>query len=292
MSKYMANLFPQTVFILLFLTLSVAPVTGHAQTGCGEAMQSTLIAGQHIPVGMVTIENDEQYLYVSYQTDSDWLIRETHLDVATQPSDLKQTPKGNAVPGRFIYQSEHDPAVTTVIHTIDLSAWPTDSPLYIAAHSVVVSTSGGGSETAWGEGMDFPGANWAMYMSYSLNPCEPPLDPGVINMESAAIQVEENAVLVTLKLVRSNSSDGQVTVTLDASDITATLFYDYEVYTYTVTFEDGETEKTFDVFILDDFEEEIDEQFTVQITDVTGAEVGSNTTTTITIIDNDEGVLY
>jgi hypothetical protein len=285
----MANPFPKAVFILLFLALSVASVASHAQTDCGEAMQSTLIAGQHIPVGMVTIENDEQYLYVTYQTDADWLISETHLDVATQPGYLKQTPKGNAVPGRFIYQSEHDPAVTTVIHTIDLSVWPTDSPLYIAAHSVVVSTSGGGSETAWGEGVDFPGANWAMYMSYSVNPCEPPQEPGVIDMESTAIQVHESAVLVTLKLVRSNGSDGQVTVTLGANDITATLFYDYEVYNYVVIFEDGETEKTIDVFILDDFEIETDEQFTVQITDVTGAEMGSNTATTITIIDDDKG---
>jgi hypothetical protein len=291
MNKRVANTLPRVLFVLILLLVFLVPITGWSQTACGEATVSALIAGQNTTVGTVTIENDEQFLYVTYQTDGNWLITETHLDVAMRPEDLGQTPKGNAVPGRFTYQSVHEPPVATVVHAIDLSVWPANSQLYVAAHSVVVSANS--SETAWGEGIDFPGANWAMYIPYLLKSCEPPpLNPGIIDMESSAIEVEESVVSLTLKLIRSSGSDGQVTVTLDSSDITAALFYDYELATYVVTFEDGETEKTFDIYIMDDLEEEIDEQFTVQIVSVTGAEMGSNTTTTVTIIDDDEGGNY
>ena len=274
------------IFMLILLGFGLTPVAGLAQTPCGEIMETTLLAGQHIPVGSVIISNDEDNLYVTYQTDGDWLITETHLDVATRPEDLKQTSKGNAIPGQFAYHSEHNPGVTTVTHTIDLAAWPAGSPLYIAAHSVVVSASG--SETAWAEGLDFPGKNWAMYVSYLLKSCEPPpLEPGVIDMQSATIEVWEDAVSITLHLIRSNGSDGQATVTLESHDITATAGDDYAAVTNVVTFEDGETEKTVEVYILDDTQEEDDEQFSVQISNVTGAELGTNTSTICTIIDND-----
>lgn len=289
MSKCMTNSLKQVVLMLILLAIGLAPAAGQAQTFCGEMTETALIAGQHIPVGFVSIENDEQYLYVTYQTDGDWLMTETHLDVATRPEDLKQTSKGNAIPGRFAHQSEHDPGVATVTHTIDLTAWPSGSQLYFAAHSVVVSASG--SETAWGEGVDFPGNNWAMYIPYQLQSCEPPpLEPGVIDLASSTIEVLENAVSITLQLIRTNGSDGQATVTLESNDISATSGDDYEAVTNVVTFGDGETVKSVEVFILDDTQKEFDEQFTVQISNVTGAEMGVDTSTIITIIDNDHAL--
>lgn len=289
MTKCMTKSLRPVVSMLVLLAIGLAAVAGQAQAACGDITETELIAGQNIPVGFVTIENDEQYIYVTYQTDGNWLITETHLDVATRPEDLKQTPKGNAIPGRFAYQSEHDPGVETVTYTIDGTAWPAGSQLYFAAHSVVVSSSG--SETAWGEGIDFPGKNWAMYLPYLLQTCEPPpLEPGVIDMASATIDVQENAVSITLRLIRTDGSDGQVTVTLASTDITATGGDDYETVATVVTFEDGETEKTIEVFILDDAQEENDEQFSVHITDVTGAEMGTNTSTIFTIIDDDHGI--
>ena len=275
------------ILILILLSVVLAPVAGRAQNNCGEIMETALIAGQNIPVGSVTIENDEHNLYVTYQTDGNWLITETHLDVALQPEDLKQTSKGNAVPGRFGYQSEHDPAVTTVTHTIDLTSWPPDSNIYVAAHCVVVSASG--SETAWGEGLDFPGNNWAMYIAYALQSCElPPPDPGIIELPQSEIEVQEDAVKITLQLIRTSGSDGQATVTLQSSDITATAGDDYEAVNNVVIFEDGETEKSVEVYILDDLQDEMDELFTVQISSVTGAQMGPNNTTICTIIDDDD----
>lgn len=286
MTKCATYYFRPVVLMSILLAIGLTPITGQAQTTCGEKMETALIAGQNIPVGSVITENDEQNLYVTYQTDGNWLITETHVDVATQPEDLKQTSKGNAVPGRFAFKSQHDPGVAAVTHTIDLAAWPSGSQLFIAAHSVVVSASG--SETAWAEGMDFPGNNWAMYVSYELQTCEPPpLEPGVIDLLPPTVEVQEDAISVTLHLTRTLGSDGQATVTLESDDITATGGDDYETVTDTVTFEDGETEKTVQVYILDDTQDEDDELFTVQISNVTGAAPGLNTSTVCTIIDND-----
>jgi hypothetical protein len=274
---------------LIVMAIGLTLIGEQAQAACGQSMETTLIAGQNIPVGSVTIENDEQYLYVTYQTDGDWLITETHLDVATHPEDLKQTPKGNAIPGRFAYKTDHSPGVSTVIHAIDLSAWPSASQLYVAAHSVVVSASG--SETAWAEGLDFPGSDWAMYVAYEVQSCDPaPIDPGVIDLLPTAVDVPEHDVFVTLMLIRTDGSDGEATVTLVTNDITATMGDDYEAVTATVTFADGETEKFIDIYILEDSLTESDEQFTVQISGVTGATMGTNTLTTCTIIDNDQAL--
>ena len=55
-------------------------------------------------------------------------------------------------------------------------------------------------------------------------------------------------------------------------------------------FDDGETEKYIEIFILDDTQVEGDEQFVVQISDVTGAEMGVDTSTVCTIIDDDHEI--
>ncbi|MEJ2642224.1 MAG: hypothetical protein P8010_21905, partial [Desulfosarcinaceae bacterium] len=146
MTRSAMNFLRLAILMLTVPAIGWFPAAGQAQTSCGQAMETVLIAGQNMPVGTVVVENDEQYLTVTYQTDGDWLITETHLDVATRPEDLQQTPKGNAIAGRFAYKSEHDPGVTTVTHTIDLAAWPAGTQLYLAAHSVVVSAFA--SETA------------------------------------------------------------------------------------------------------------------------------------------------
>lgn len=289
MTKCVTNSLRPIIFALMLMAICLTPIGGQAQASCGQITETALIAGQSIPVGSVFVENDDQYLYVTYQTDGDWLIAETHLDVATQPEDLKQTSKGNAVPGRFAYKSEHNPGVATVTHTIDLADWPSGTQLFLAAHSVVVSASG--SETAWGEGLDFPGNNWAMYFSYDVQSCDPPpINPGVINLFPSTIDVFENGISITLQLIRTDGSDGQAAVTLNSADLTATVGDDYEAVTNTVTFADGETEKLIEVYILDDTQKEADEQFIVQISSVAGAEKGPNTQAVCTIIDND-GVL-
>jgi hypothetical protein len=276
---------------VLALLIALATLSAQAQAACGTATETILMAGQTIAVGSVVVENDGQNLYVTYRTDGNWLITETHLAVATRPEDLPQTPKGNAIPGQFAYQTSHDPGVTEVTHTIDVTAWPAGTPLYIAAHSVVVSAAG--SETAWGQGTAFPGKNWAMYFGHTVQTCEPPPQyPGIIEFDRPDVTILEDGVSVVLRLVRHDGSDGDVTVTFAYEDLGATRDDDYYPATTTVTFADGETEKQIEVFILDDQADESDEPFRIRIEDVVGAQVGTQREMTCTIIDNDETPTY
>lgn len=275
------------------LILSFALIMGLMTKGpcwaevCGTPLVTRLIAGQNLDAGTVTVTNDENSVYVTYLTDGTWTIAETHLDVATSPEQLKQTSKGNAIPGKFAYATEHNPGVYEVTHTIDIAAWAAGTPLYFAAHAVV--SSPGSTETAWGEGLEFPGKNWAMYFGYDLQICgEPPLNPGIIEFQDPNISEWENVTSIVVTLNRSEGSDGIVSVDVISTDITTTTDEDYVGMSTTVVFEDGETVKQVEVFILNDQIDEDNEQLQLYLTNVVGAELGPQDTATITIIDDDE----
>ena len=128
-----------------------------------------LVAGQNIVVGTVTVSNDAENLYVIYKTDDEWKITETHLAVADSLEGIPQTKKGNPIPGKFPYSSNHDPAVTECTYTIPLENLGAE--LCIAAHAKVEKQIDGviiQEETAWGYGDDFDGANWATYFNYTV----------------------------------------------------------------------------------------------------------------------------
>lgn len=115
-----------------------------------------LCAGQHIPVGTVTVVNDGTELTVTYQTTGGWLMTELHLHVAeteldgdewdisgipqTQPNK-KGLGGGNPIPGHFDENVEFDPPTDFWEKTYDLDeeGWVgCETDLVIAAHAVVV----------------------------------------------------------------------------------------------------------------------------------------------------------
>jgi len=99
-----------------------------------------LIAGQHTDVGDVIVWHDDVNLYVRYViTDPEvWCITETHLQVATDPDEIPQK-NGNPIPGKFDFKDEHN-CVEEFLYEIPLT-WDVETPLYIAAHSVVKELS-------------------------------------------------------------------------------------------------------------------------------------------------------
>ena len=103
---------------------------------CGEPVEIPLIAGQTMDAGTVTVYNDGEFLYVTYETTGDWHMTETHLHVACDPADIPQTKKGNPIPGQFDYSETHDPGVESYEVKIDLDDLQC-SDVYIAAHAVV-----------------------------------------------------------------------------------------------------------------------------------------------------------
>jgi len=109
-----------------------------------------LIAAQDMDVGEVCVSNDATNLTVTYTTVDGWTLTETHLAISTdEPGSGEwiarangwQSRSGNPAPGRFPYQADHDPAVTTYTYTIPLAdisggVAPGDE-LFIGAHAVV-----------------------------------------------------------------------------------------------------------------------------------------------------------
>jgi hypothetical protein len=150
---------------------------------CGETSSVTLIAGQHIAIGSVTIGNDADYLYVTFSTEGDWYMTETHLLVGSV-AGIK-----NPAPGQFPYQANHDPAVQSYTYQISLEGL--GESFNVAAHAAVVRVSEDGEvvqgETAWGEGPRFNNrGNWAMYTSYTVQECDDDDDnEGVCQTETA-----------------------------------------------------------------------------------------------------------
>jgi hypothetical protein len=124
------------LFALSAITVVVVPtVKAHTES---EPFKKDLIAGKSIDVGDVLVWNDEDYLYVKYETTDDWYISEVHLEVATDLSSIPQA-KGNPIPGKFTYKAE-GLWTQEYVFTIPLS-WDAGTTLCIAAHAKVWDAS-------------------------------------------------------------------------------------------------------------------------------------------------------
>ncbi len=127
----------------------------------------SLIAGQYMDAGSVTVTNDYSYIYVTYTTTGNWVLTQTHLYVGACEL-IPVNNSGNPRIGHFPYSSAHA-NLTTYTYQVPISA------LYgcgcIAAHAVVKQLDGNGNtiqtQTAWGNGTQItPGGSWAMKFSY------------------------------------------------------------------------------------------------------------------------------
>ena len=152
-----------------------------ADNSCEEPVEQILYAGQHIEVGTVSVSNDEEFLYVTYDlTGTGWWLKETHLFAG----DLENVPfgnSGNPKIGHFPYHGDHD--MTQEYHfEIPLEKVSSQDCFAIIAHAVVVSKENGNitsSETAFafgadqfGEPNEFDGNRWGWFVDYCLQDCE------------------------------------------------------------------------------------------------------------------------
>ncbi len=147
--------------------------------GTVSAEEVDLIAGggnemSALTVGVVNVTDDGVNLSVTYTiTESGWCLNETHLHIAAL-ADIPQTKKGNPQPGQFEYSVEHE-CITSITYVVPLSdiEIPETGIVCIAAHAAVELPPEDEEEeiryeSAWGEGEDFEGKNWAMYFTYEI----------------------------------------------------------------------------------------------------------------------------
>lgn len=108
-----------------------------------------------------------------------------------------------------------------------------------------------------------------------------------VAFSSNAYQVNEDAGTTTIEVVLSQATGQTVTVHYATSDGTATAPDDYTAASGTLTFNPGETSKTFTVTIIDDGLAEGDETVNLALSNPTNAELGAPSTAVLTIVDND-----
>lgn len=114
-----------------------------------------------------------------------------------------------------------------------------------------------------------------------------PARDNTIQFSQANYSVAENAGSVNITVTRTGDTSGVATVEVATVNGTASDVSDFTPLFRTLTFAAGETSKTVTIFIIDDALVENDETFSVTLSDSTGATLGSPSTATVTIIDND-----
>ena len=111
--------------------------------------------------------------------------------------------------------------------------------------------------------------------------------PAAISMADAAVNVAESTPTATITLLRSGNTSQAATVNFATSNSSALAGSDYTASSGTVTFAAGQVTQTISVPITNDTIVENDETFTVTLSNPTGATLGTQATTTVTILDND-----
>ncbi len=142
---------------------------GPPPTGNCPAKVVTLFAGQTIDAGTVTVTNDSNFIYVTYNTANGYVLTQTHLYVGACALIPVNKP-GNPIPGQFPYASPHA-NLTSYTYQIPITAIPVGGCGCIAAHAVVVKLDAAGAiidqQTGWGNGTVInPTGQWGMKFEY------------------------------------------------------------------------------------------------------------------------------
>lgn len=143
---------------------------------CGSIKTVPMYAGQNILMGVLAYANDATNLYITYTTNTDWYMSETHLYAGSliyAPLSGGGTPS----PGKFPIKSTFNAAnlAQNITYSIPLSNIPATG-LIVAAHASVLRVDIDGDiiakETAWAAGTRFQSnKNWATYVIASLETC-------------------------------------------------------------------------------------------------------------------------
>jgi hypothetical protein len=114
--------------------------------------------------------------------------------------------------------------------------------------------------------------------------------PGVLSLSSANYQTGEGDT-ATITVVRTGGSNGTVTVHYAATGSSATTAQDFVAVNETLTFGPGEVSKAFTVQTVEDSADEPNETINITLSAPTGgATLGSPSTATLTIVDDDEAL--
>lgn len=111
---------------------------------------------------------------------------------------------------------------------------------------------------------------------------------GTISLASSGVSVAEDAGSLTLTVSRTIGTVGAASVDFETSDRTAAAGVDYSATSGTLHWADGESgDKTITVPVLDNAVHGGNKTFTVSLSNVAGSLLGSPSTSTVTIVENE-----
>jgi len=112
--------------------------------------------------------------------------------------------------------------------------------------------------------------------------------PGVLSIKiSASLNVDESAGKVSIEIIRSGGSVGDVTAEILLNG-TSDPVLDYDFSSTTVVLADGQLKTTFDITIIDDPNAEPDETLIISLSlPKEDVQIGNQSNITLTITDND-----
>ncbi|WP_455209566.1 Calx-beta domain-containing protein [Kaarinaea lacus] len=115
---------------------------------------------------------------------------------------------------------------------------------------------------------------------------------GSLSFAQATYTVSESDGAISFVVNRSGGTDGEITIDYVISSGSATAGTDYTFTPGTLNFANGETSKNISVTLTDDADVETDETLVLALQNpLLGASIGLTASTTITIQDNDTGVV-
>jgi hypothetical protein len=234
-----------------------------------------------------TIVNDDSPVISIAVTDADagepnnpGQFTLTRTGITTQALTVNYTIAGTATNGTDNEKLTGTATFQAGSSTATIDVKPIDDNIYEGNETIILTLTDGGT-------------------NYKLDPVksagsvtiadnETRLTIGINNVSQAEGNTGTNNFAFNLTL--SNPSVETVTVKYTTADGTATAASDYTAATGTVTFNPGETNKTVNISVKGDTTLELDETFTVNLTDAVGGTI-SRATGTGTIIDDDRPVI-
>ena len=143
------------------------PIDPVTDTG-DHCVYTHLIAGQHHVAGSITVDVVGDNLVITYTTTDEWTLGTTHLSIGNCDEDWAPlNGAGNPQIGQFEYTEPYSVGDHEVVYIISLEGL--DDNYCFAAHAEVEGPTGG--ETAWGQGTQFTGRSWAMFVESNLSDC-------------------------------------------------------------------------------------------------------------------------
>ena len=112
---------------------------------------------------------------------------------------------------------------------------------------------------------------------------------GTLVFSKPIFTVSESNATATITVIRTNGSDGQVTVNYTTTNGTATAGNDYLTASNKLTFFSGDTNKSFTVSISNDIFAEPEETVNLRLFNVTGGATISQSNAVLLIFDNETG---